>query len=579
MVSSSRVSTALVLLVEASAFPALAQVDPGVINPGVQQRQNLPSPVLPQPQEGPLPPLFEQKQPAPQPQQPEQRLQIREVRIEGNSAVTTAELAPLLADLTQQPVGFQEIQAAVDRITAFYRSRGYLLSQALLPKQTLAGGVLKIQVLEGFIESVAVDPAPSGFSRWLQRYMAPVVGRPPITLKRLERQILLAQSIGGLQLESVLAPGQKPGGAVLTLKTQRKLASAGLSADNWVPYPLGDLRGTASAAINLYGLGRPWTFGLMGSYTWPYSNGLTNSVFTAATPLNSSGWQATGSFSYTETNSTNLNTSDAPGFLQTQGESWYGSLALSYPWLLTRRSSVFTTLQADMQNSQSDLYLDQELVQTNSIDRLRALRLRLDGAWAGLASATQAGLQLSQGLPIWGSDNGRDVGIELSNPYGSTAFFSARLTAAHQQRLGVNSPWQINLKAEGQVSGTPLPSSEQLGYGGPNLGRAFHSTYTLGDQGLLGSVELAYTVPSLKGFVLQPYLFLDGGATSLKQAAPGFPLTQSVSGYGIGLRANALAANWLSFDLGWGIPASNTVEQGRVGPGESIVFFKANLSF
>ena len=102
---------------------------------------------------------------------------------------------------------------------------------------------------------------------------------------------------------------------------------------------------------------------------------------------------------------------------------------------------------------------------------------------------------------------------------------------------------------------------------------------TLGDQGLLGSVELAYTAPPLKGFVLQPYLFLDGGATSLKQAAPGFPLNQSVSGYGVGLRANALATNWLSFDLGWGIPASNTVEPGRVGPGESIVFFKANLSF
>jgi hemolysin activation/secretion protein len=182
-------------------------------------------------------------------------------------------------------------------------------------------------------------------------------------------------------------------------------------------------------------------------------------------------------------------------------------------------------------------------------------------------------------LPIWGSDNGRDIGIELSNPYGSTAFFSARLTAAHQQRLGVNSPWQINLKAEGQVSGTPLPSSEQLGYGGPNFGRAFHSTYTLGDQGLLGSVELAYTFPPQKGFVLQPYLFLDGGTTSLKEAAPGFPLTQSVSGYGVGLRANALAANWLSFDLGWGIPASNTVEPSRIGAGESIVFFKANVNF
>ena len=579
MASSLRAASARGLLLAALSSPGLAQIDPGVINPGVQQRQNLPSPALPQPQEGPLPPLFEQEQPAPQPQEPEQRLQIRKVTFEGNSAIPTAELDPLVAPLTEQPVGFNEIQAAVDRITALYRSRGYLLSQALLPKQTLADGVLEIQVLEGFIESVAVDPAESDFSRWLQRYMAPVVGRAPITLKRLERQILLAQSIGGLQLESVLAPGQELGGAVLTLKTQRKLASAVLSADNWVPYPLGDLRGTATAAFNPYAVGRPWTFGLIGSYTWPYTNGLTNGVFTAATPLSSTGWQASGSFSYTETNSTNLNTTDVPGYLQTQGDSWYGSVALSYPWLLSRRSNVFTSLQADLQNSQSDLYLDQELVQTNSIDRLRALRWRLDWAWSGLASATQAGLQLSQGLPIWGSENGRDIGIELSNPYGSTSFFSTRFTAARQQRLGLNTPWQLNVKAVGQFSGTPLPSSEQIGYGGPTFGRAFHSTYTLGDQGLMGSLELAYNYLPKQGFLFQPYLFVDGGYTNLKQASPGFALDQSVTGYGLGVRVNALASNWLSFDLGWGIPASNTVQPDRVGTSESIVFMKANLNF
>lgn len=558
--------------------PALAQVDPGVINPGVQQRQNLPGPSLPQPQEGPLPPLFEERRPDQTPSQPDQRLQIREVEIEGNTVIPNKELAPLVAGLTRKPVSFAEIQAAVERITAFYRSRGYLLSQALLPKQTLSNGVLKIQVLEGFIEAVDVTPGPSGFARWLQGYMSPVVGQSPITLERLERQILLAQSIGGLQLESVLAPGKKPGGAVLTLKTKHRLASGGVSADNWVPYPLGDLRATASASITPYTLGRPWTFGLIGSYTWPYSNGLTNGVFTAATPLSSNGLQASGSFSYTETNSTNLNTSDVPGFLQTQGDSWYGSLALSYPWLLTRRSSIFTTLQADLQNSQSDLYLDQELVQTNSIDRLRALRLRFDGAWAGLDSATQLGLQLSQGLPIWGSENGRDIGIELSNPYGSTSFFSARVTAARQQRLGTNSPWQINLKAEGQLSGTPLPSSEQIGYGGPNIGRAFHSTYMLGDQGVMGSLELAHTLVPHHSFLLQPYVFVDGGYTNLKQAGPGFALNQSVSGYGLGLRANALDSNWLTFDLGWGVPMSNTVQSGRVGTRESIVFFKAVLA-
>jgi len=564
----------------ALAWPAQAQIDPGVLNPGVLQRENLPQPQLPQPEQGPLPPLFQQPKPQPKPAEPEEQVSIRRVVFEGNTAISAEGLQTITKPLLEKAVTFAEIQAAVEAITAFYRSQGYVLSQALLPKNALANGVLRVQIVEGFIEKVEVLPSNTGFSRWLSRYMSPVVGSAPLRLDRLERQILLAQSISGLTVESVLSPGELAGSAVLTLKTQRDITSASLSIDNWVPQQLGNVRGSASANANPFGLGRPWALGVIGSYTWPYTNGLTNGVVTASSPWGKNGLLASGSFSFTDTNSTNLNTSNSPGFLQTQGESWYGSLSLRYPLQLSRRSNLFITLQGDLQNSYSDLYLDNTLIQNNSIDRLRALRLRLDGAWAGNNGSSQASLLLSQGLPIWGADNGPDPVVELSNPYGSVSFSTARLSLGHQQRLGAgNSPWLLNLKGEGQISGSPLPSSEQLGYGGANYGRAFRSVYTLGDQGALASVELAYNTPAWLGLLWQPYAFFDLGYTSLRETAPGFPTNQTASSVGLGLRLFSLNGNWLNLDTGWGIPASNTVPGGGVGPGNSIVYARATLNF
>jgi hemolysin activation/secretion protein len=564
----------------APALPGQAQINPGVLNPGVQLRENLPAPAIPLPEQGPLKPLLPAPEEAPGPAPTEEQIELKGIEFEGNSAIPAAELEPLVAELLQRPVSFAQIQAAVEQITALYRARGYLLSQALLPRQSLAGGILRIQLMEGYIERVAVSPDDTALSRWLTGFMRPVVEQKPITLSRLERQILLAQSIAGLTVETVLSPGSELGGTVLNLTTSRSVASGGLGLDNWVPPQLGDWRGSVNAGLNPFALGRPWALGLIGSTAWPIRDGLSNGVFTLSTPINSSGLQASASLSYSSTNSANLNTTGSPELLNTQGESWYGSLALRYPLVLSRRSSVFASLQADLQNSTSDLYLDDVLIQNSSTDKLRALRLRFDGAWAGNQSASQASLLISQGLPIWGATNGPDPVAELSNPYGSVSFTTARINLAHQQRLGnASSPWQLNLKAEGQLSATPLPSAEQLGYGGPNYGRAFRSIYTLGDQGVLGSVEVAYSTPPWRNLVLQPYAFADVGYTSLLEAEPTVPADQTLSTVGLGLRINSVSTSWLSLDVGWGIPTSNSVQPGQTGASNSIVYVRVNTAF
>ena len=55
-------------------------------------------------------------------------------------------------------------------------------------------------------------------------------------------------------------------------------------------------------------------------------------------------------------------------------------------------------------------------------------------------------------------------------------------------------------------------SSEEVGYGGKNIGRAYDASEITGDKGIMGSIELRYyDVPNISEAIIQPYIFYDIG--------------------------------------------------------------------
>ena len=86
---------------------------------------------------------------------PEQ-INIERFEIEGNKAFDSEELAELLARYTDKPLSFSELLQARSAITAYYTERGYITSGAYIPPQKLRDKVLKIQVVEGYLENIEV---------------------------------------------------------------------------------------------------------------------------------------------------------------------------------------------------------------------------------------------------------------------------------------------------------------------------------------------------------------------------------------------------------------------------------------
>ena len=96
-----------------------------------------------------------------------------------------------------------------------------------------------------------------------------------MTLKLLERQLLLASNSAGLTLTSSLIPGVKEGSTRLVIEAKHKLLSGGISFDNMQSEQLGRQQGQANTnissalglgeTISLFGLARPTIKGMSGT--------------------------------------------------------------------------------------------------------------------------------------------------------------------------------------------------------------------------------------------------------------------------------------------------------------------------
>jgi len=86
---------------------------------------------------------------------------VKGFRLSGNTLFTEAEIQPVLAPYLNKELDFEGLSEAVREVTSFYRTRGYFLAQAYLPRQELTSGTLEIHVLEGRIGKIKLEPTPS----------------------------------------------------------------------------------------------------------------------------------------------------------------------------------------------------------------------------------------------------------------------------------------------------------------------------------------------------------------------------------------------------------------------------------
>ncbi len=150
-----------------------------------------------------------------------------------------------------------QLQKLAQKITDYYREKGYPLSRAVIPAQSLEGGVAKIRVIEAEYGKVLLNNSSAAHSSLLQSLLDPLQSGAPIEDGSLDRALLLLSDVAGIETTASLMPGAQVGSSDLTVSATPGVSAVGsVTVDNYGNDYTGNGRIGGAVTINeLLGLG------------------------------------------------------------------------------------------------------------------------------------------------------------------------------------------------------------------------------------------------------------------------------------------------------------------------------------
>lgn len=450
------------------------------------------------------------------------RLTLDQIRFEGASAIPLERLNAEARRYVGREITGAEIFELAQALTVLYRSEGYLLSQVIVPPQTLSDGRLTLRVIEGYIANVHVE-GDASVRAVLVELGERIKASRPLQGGVLERYLLIANDLAGMQLRSVLTPSQTVGAADLTLIASVKKVEGYVSLDNYGSKYLGPGQLNASVAANRL-LGNDQ---LRFSGTTTGNGELGYGQLSYVNVLSAEGLRLLASVSQAKTRP-----GDVLEPFEVRGRADTYILSAGYPLWRTRNGSVLGRAVLDARNVDSDV-LGVRVIE----DRIRALRLGL--TWLGLDrfdGSSAFDLEFTQGV---GGTKEDDPLKSRAGAHGQ----STKVVIDYERFQPFGSSYGLTIGFAGQWSDEPLLASEQYALGGRRFGRAYEPAELVGDRALAFRIEPAYIGRAGAWLrVYQLYGFYDGGRVSDDSASAGTDRSRSLASAGFGTRLS-LAGN------------------------------------
>lgn len=494
------------------------------------------------------------------------RFNLNSIQIDGVSVYGQNDLQSVYGDKLGQNISLAELYAISTALTNKYRNDGYILTQVIVPPQTIDGGKVKLRVVEGYIDGVSVEGTddPDALAL-IQRYAAKLQDANALNVRELERYLLLISDLPGVEARSVLGPSSaQPGAASLRIIVQRDPYDALLSLDNFGSRYLGPVQGSAAGSLNsFFGNNERITGQIVVA---PHNHELGFVSLGYEQPINDLG---------TKISLLGSHTSTEPGFtldeFDVQGRSQYMGVTVQHPVIRSRSRNlnVYATLDWRAVESRNNL----EATRKDDIRALRAgARYEFLDTLFGVG-VNSLGVEISQGLDILGASKEDDA--NLTRPGAEPAF--TKFTGEAQRLQRVVDDVNLLLAARGQVSANPLLASEEFGVGGPTFGRAFDPSEIIGDDGVAGKVELQWTRPYQWDLVqdYQVYSFFDIGRIWNQDATTSSLKSDTISSAGFGMRADVVDNVQAGLAVAWPLNRDVETQQDR----DPRLYFNVSRNF
>lgn len=408
---------------------------------------------------------------------------VTEFDISGNAVYDTATLQALIASNLGKDLTLAEIYKIADVITRYYQDHGYGIARATLPEQTLVGGRVLIQVVEGRIGKLSVEGNTRTRTGVILKQASSVKSGDVYNDSAMDRATLLVNDLPALQAQAVLAPGTEFGAADVDYKVTESAATSGqLSVDDYGRPDVGRIRFNGEVNVS-----SPTDSGdhLTADVTHTEQDQLNYGGLAYSLPLGPAGGRLTASY-----NQSRYHVTGVFSPLHLIGTSKNGNLSWLYPELRSRDSSFYWGLGFQHAGGASAITVKQDVVDPKTKKSVK------EEVTTRISSTNLNLLQLTS-FYTQSFDDGSNYNLSGSlssnghHDYGNNPKAElAKLEVDAGYQLPFAQVWTFATHGSSVWSPDPLSDTEKLSLGGPDGLRGYPSADVRGDAGFYGSLEL-----------------------------------------------------------------------------------------
>ena len=463
---------------------------------------------------------------------------LQKINFESNTKIPSEELEKLGLEVLGEDVFFDELLEVCQKVTNYYRAKGYLTSYATVPPQRIVDGVATIRIVESKVGEMNIE-GEKWTREWYLRHI--IMGKAGLregdvfNAKNLQRAMKEINKEDYVQVQTeVERQAEGDENTTITLNVRDRFpVNLNFSYDDYGRSYTGSQ--TVSFLVgmdNLTGLGDKIYGGTI------LSSGATGWMAGYSLPVSSYGTRLSFDFS-----DSHVRLGGPYKNLNVKGNA---------------QSYFFKLTQPIIQTAKSDLifYTGYDYVNANTSANIAGNPLRLSNynlnVWrSGLYGMTD------DNYGRWLGNLGVDFGMGgyFHCAILDTTFFKVTAGATRVQRLFGRSMGIV--RVNGQYSPNKLFAAEQMQMGGPYTLRGYQPAELIGDYGVTGTVEYRFPVPFLDRILprvderLKLAVFYDWGWLGENGGIYNYP-QQFLHSVGFGTYVNF--TDWLTAQIGVGFP-------------------------
>jgi len=429
-----------------------------------------------------------------------------------------------------------QIETVANKITQFYRERGFILAKAYIPKQKVRDGVVNLTLLLGTLGEVAVNGEQMYGADMLKSVFDDMMEKP-VTNKMVEENLFIINNYPGINVDGYFEPGYQVGDTKLNINVKNEARyNANLRMDNHGTDESGLYRFYADFQVN----------NLLGT-----ADRIQASLLETMSPSNTTYWKFLFETNFfdprfrlelgTSENQFIVDQSQIASNIDLHGTVDVQSINVKYIKQRSRTdnsSYMFTyeKVKSDLQiGTLPDVgnALDEELINISvqyNFDFLQEAKKRLH----------EGKIKYTSGSFDFGADLGQDSSFDiLGADYTLLTFVKVPFT---------DSTSRLILRTNAQYSGTNLSTLVRFSLAGSTRARGFSPSLFTADDGIFMGVDWLFNSPELFDFNI--------GSVNFKQIAKPFVFIDYAYGKQYSLNVSEADATGQVADIGFGLQFS-----------------------